>query len=381
MLQERSYQAEIAIHMPILGVSWSGSGNMTENSGIISARLQREDKTQLLGESAWLFSAKWTLGQNGSERALMQLSAELANLDQSIFSIKMSSEQPLRNIALEVFSAYFRLKWSANLTLDLPINSPRTIRAESLIETLSEDPQLITPIRYLFGYEESNGTQVVSLRHNVSSPSYVFEGNMTVDSVGLDGVLVTNIRNKIRFPLSNWFKLDLRQIFHQSKRWNWETCVVRSTLADVHVSAKWSESVLDHYRKLFQVRSRDEELFRSMNLALEYSDRRHFHHLLQFPFEGLSYELVAEFIQPDHLLPFALRLLFRDEFLTNESHSLAQMHLIRDSVGIPLVRIQAESNPTHIVQALQRRISQVDLLLASVATIALHKNNNNFVLL
>lgn len=193
------------------------------------------------------------------------------------------------------------------------------------------------PIKYLFGFiENQSPVRVIDLRHNISSALYRFEGNMTVDLEPLsdsEPAVVTQISQKIRTSLERPMYLDLQQIFHKSGEWYWETVVMKSGLLNMHVNGLWNHSVLDLYKKQFHFHSHDEECFPSLNLAINYSDRLRFHHHAVFPFLARSYEILIEFTNPTSFFPMDFNILFRDEFKTNVSRSIARLNVF-ENLGI-----------------------------------------------
>lgn len=236
---------EINVDFPAQSISWNGQGRLqiSSDGGKAQAELRRRG---LSGMFILVFSSEWTL----SEEKDVQLSVKLSIAGQSILSVAARSKNFYNEASFEAFSELFDWRWSGCWAIVKPPSSTagRIIRATSDLNYLLEPSPM--PIQYRFGYEEGgpNATRLVDLKHNITSPLYTFQGNMTVDMPGSDGQVITNILQKVNSPLSDWFRQDLRQVFHQSGPYNWETCLIRSGLADLHVSARWNGSVLDYYR-------------------------------------------------------------------------------------------------------------------------------------
>lgn len=227
-------------------------------------------------------------------------------------------------------SLAFDWRWFSNSVIQ-PTQDGRKVVAFSEGNYLSH-PSAI-PINYLFGLVESNSSsRVFDLRHNVSSALYRFEGNMTVDLKPSDSEpqIVTEITQKVRTSsLERAIHLDLRQIFHQFGHWNWETVVLKSGLFDMHVSGHWNHTILQLYRKRFQIHSHDEDYLPSLNLEINYSDSLRFHHIFSFPFLACSYGFLIEFTDPSSFVPARVQILFRDEFQRNYSQSILQLNLYK----------------------------------------------------
>ena len=233
-----------------------------------------------------------------------------------------------RELSLELESLAFDWRWFSNSEIQ-PTQDGRKIVAFSEGNYLIHPSPI--PIKYLFGLIESNSSsRVFELRHNVSSALYRFEGNMTVDvrPSNSEPQIVTEITQKVRTSsLERAIYLDLRQIFHKSGHWNWETVVLKSGLFDMHVSGHWNHTILQLYRKRFQIHSHDEEYLPSLNFEINYSDSLRFHHLISFPFLACSYGFLIEFINPSSFVPAHVQILFNNEFQTNLSRSILQLNL------------------------------------------------------
>jgi hypothetical protein len=225
-------------------------------------------------------------------------------------------------------SLAFDWRWFSNSVIQ-PTQDGRQIVAFSEGNNLIH--KIAMPIKYLFGLVESNSSsRVFELRHNVSSALYRFEGNMTVDLKPSDSEpqIVTKITQKVRTSsFQRAIRLDLQQIFHNCGHWNWETVVLKSGLFDMHVSAHWNHSILQLYRKRFQIHSHDEEYLPSLNFEIDYSDYRRFYHLISCPFLARSYDLLIEFSDPSMCVPTNVQICFRDEFQTNYSRSIFKLNL------------------------------------------------------
>ena len=189
-------------------------------------------------------------------------------------------------------------------------------------------------IKYNFQMTENNSsTRILELRHNISSSLYLFEGNMTVHvkpSPNLDPVIITEITQTIRTPLSTNLRLDLKQIFNQCGHWSWETVVMKSGLFDMHVNGKWNYSVLDYYRKRFHFHSHDEDSFTSFDLILKYSKRVLFVHQIFLPFLARSYDISIQYPNEVAFFPDRFEIRFRDEFESNISRSIGLLTILRE---------------------------------------------------
>lgn len=187
-------------------------------------------------------------------------------------------------------------------------------------------------IKYLFEMNENNSSSdILELRHNITSPLYNFEGNMTVHLSTIqnfDAAAVTEITQRVHTPLGKNLRLDLKQIFQQCGHWNWETVVMKSGLLDMYVSSQWNHSIFDYYRKRFHFHSHDEELLSSFDLTINYSKRLLFEHHILLPFLARSYDVVIKYSNEESLFPDYGELLFRDEFQTNVSRSIALLTLV-----------------------------------------------------
>jgi len=151
---------------------------------------------------------------------------------------------------------------------------------------------------------------------------------MTVEK-DKNSAVVTEIWQKVHSSVAAGFFMNLRQIFHQSGFWNWETVVMTSGLVDMYVSGHWNNSVLDYYRKRFQFNSHAEETIPSFSLTLEYTNRLHFYHHFQFPFLALAYGVNLD-LTPYSLLPVNLQVSMHDEFISNNSHPIAKIRFYQN---------------------------------------------------
>jgi len=152
---------------------------------------------------------------------------------------------------------------------------------------------------------------------------------MTVEK-DKNSAVVTEIWQKVNSPLAKGLFMDLRQIFHQSGFWNWETVVMKSGLVDMHVSGQWNNSVLDYYRKRFQFHSHTEESIPSFSLTLECNNRLHFHNHFHFPFLALAYGVTLN-LTPYSLLPINLQVSMHDEFISNFSYPISKVRFYQNN--------------------------------------------------
>ncbi|XP_059350999.1 uncharacterized protein LOC130694286 isoform X2 [Daphnia carinata] len=312
------------LNFPTSQVSWVAQGKIhrSSDSSILSARLTRSASHQPI--APLFFNANWNTSQES-----FSLSSDLVLGEQSLLSLAITSS--FLNgwqLHLEILSFAFDWRWSSNLSI-LPKQDGREVTAISEGNYLFQPSPI--PIRYRFGLLEGNSSsQVFMLRHNISSALYRFEGNMSIDVEPTDShpEIITKITQKIRTSsLERPLRLDLQQIFHESGYWTWETVVLRSGLFDMHVSGHWNDTVLQHYRKLFQIHSHDEDCLPSMNLELDYSDRRRFYHQISYPFLACSYGLLVQLSDTSRFLPAEVKILYRDEFKANHSRSILQLKL------------------------------------------------------
>lgn len=303
-------------------LSWIAEGKIHRSldSAILSARLTGSASHQPI--DPLFFNANWNTSQE-----LFVLCSDLVLGEQSLLSLTIkSSSLNGWQLSVEIVSFAFDWRWFINWSI-LPKQDGREVTAISEGNYLFQ-PSAI-PIRYRFGLLESNSSsRVFLLRHNISSALYRFEGNMTIDveSTDSDPEIITKITQKIRTSsLERPLRLDLQQIFHQSGYWTWETVVLRSGLFDMHVSGHWNDTIFQHYRKLFQIHSHDEDCLPSLNLEFDYSDRRRFYHQISYPFLACSYGLLVQLSESFTFIPAEVRILYRDEFETNHSRSILQL--------------------------------------------------------
>ncbi|XP_046438807.1 uncharacterized protein LOC124190251 isoform X1 [Daphnia pulex] len=317
---------ETVLNLQGLQISLLADGKIERSldGGMVSAHLKRKASNYQLDQL--LFNANWST----SEEAFL-LSAEIVFGAQSLLSLKInSSTLNNRELSFELVSLAFDWRWFSNSVIQ-PTQDGRKVVAFSEGNYLFHPSA--KPINYLFGLVESNSSsRVFDLRHNVSSALYRFEGNMTVDLKPSDSEpqIVTEITQKVRTSsLERAIHLDLRQIFHQFGHWNWETVVLKSGLFDMHVSGHWNHTILQLYRKRFQIHSHDEDYLPSLNVEINYSDSLRFHHIFSFPFLACSYGFLIEFTDPSSFVPARVQILFRDEFQTNYSQSILQLNLYK----------------------------------------------------
>ncbi|KAI9556574.1 hypothetical protein GHT06_016364 [Daphnia sinensis] len=305
-------------------LSWIADGKIhrSSDSAILSARLTGSASHQ--SRDPLFFNANWNTSQETFVLTSDLVLGELSLLSLTIKSSSLNGWQ----LNLEVVSFAFDWQWFSSWSI-IPKQDGREVTG------ISEGNYLFLPssipIRYRFGLLENNSTsQVFALRHNISSALYRFEGNMTIDVKPTDSVpeIVTKITQKIHTPsLERPLRLDLQQIFHQSGYWTWETVVLRSGLFDMHVSGHWNDTILQHYRKLFQIHSHDEDCLPSVNVKLDYSGRRRFYHRMSYPFLACTYGLLVQLSESSGFVPAEVKILYQDEFKTNHSRSILQLKL------------------------------------------------------
>lgn len=242
-----------------------------------------------------------------------------------LFNVSNSTWDLKVDIVSRKFDWQFRSNWTSTLN-----GNSREI--SSITEGNYLYQPVLEPIKYLFGFVDNQSpSRLVDIRHNISSALYWFEGNMTVDVDSQSGMtpaaVITQISQKVRTLVDKEIYVDLQQIFHKSGDWNWETVVMKSGLFNMHVNGLWNRSLLHLYEKRFQFNSIDEAYVPSFNIDISYADNLRFFHRITIPFMARSYDVVIELSNPNLLFPMVFKILFRDEFKTNYSQTIAQLEL------------------------------------------------------
>ena len=214
-----------------------------------------------------------------------------------------------------------------------------------------------SPLHYQLRYSENQQSPYVDLRHKISSEFFGFEGNMTVFQGPESGSIVTEIFQRTASQLWPFLNSDLHQIFHQLPDFSWETVVMRSGLMDMHVTGKWATSIWEYYRKLFQFRSHWQFL-PSLNVRLDYSNKRQFFHEFHFLLIAKKLQILAEVSDSDIIFPVKISASFQDEFRSNVSHKIMEIVVSKTDYFFR-VDFNARDQFWEVVKQVSQHLSQV----------------------
>ena len=184
------------------------------------------------------------------------------------------------------------------------------------------------------------------------------ESNMTVVSDGSNEV-VTKINQKAHSSVSEFFDLDLKQIFHQSGESCWETVVMKSDIVDMHVTGRWEKSILEYYRKKFVFYSHTEDLLPSMIIVLEYTDVLRFRHEIEFLFLAQKYLLLINRKDSNAIFPMDIELWGMDQFKTNVTHKVMEVVISTNDANGYSVKIDTTSAFSRIQDAIFNYVRKV----------------------